>query len=59
VQKHKGRDKSLFVYDIEGSLVHEFYYYTEADNELGVPLTNINLFIKTGKPRRNKFLFTD
>lgn len=56
---YKGGEKSLFVYNIEGSLVHKFSSYIEAVNKLGIPYTNINIYIKTGRPWRNKFLFTN
>ena len=39
VQKHKGSDKILFVYDLNGSFVQKFSTYSEGAKELGIPLT--------------------
>jgi hypothetical protein len=59
-EKHKkGSEKNLFVYDLNGSFVKKYNTYSEGAQELGVYLTNINEYVKTGKAWNKKYLFTD
>lgn len=58
-KKYKGNNKDLYVYDNAGSLAHVFTSYTEAANQLGVPLANIGSYIKSEKIWKKKYYFTN
>jgi len=57
-KKYNGNNKDLYAYDSNGSLAHVFTSYTEAANKLGVPLANINSYIKSEKIWKKKYYFT-